>query len=280
MDEQPQTWHYGVMARWWAENTAEPEGLAYYGAAIERFGQPALDLGCGTGRILLPLLAAGYDVEGIDISADMLEVAGRAGAAQGLTPPLHAQAFHELDLPRRFATIYSVDSVGIGASRPQDLEAFRRVFRHLEPGGGFVFSYDVPWASLDETDWAVWLPRRRTGYPRDWPASPERRTTSDGDELELLMRSVHFDPLLQRRSIEVKARRLRDGTVMEEDQRTIRLSLYFPQELLLMLEVAGFSDVTMEGGYTGALATSDDETLVFVARRDREGAEDEGHHSS
>jgi len=72
VDEQPQTWHYGVMARCWAENTAEPEGLAYYGAAIERFGQPALDLGRGTGRILLPLLAAGYDVEGIDISADML----------------------------------------------------------------------------------------------------------------------------------------------------------------------------------------------------------------
>ncbi len=73
MDETPQTWHFGLMARWWAEfNRAEPAELAYYQAAIERSGQPALDLGCGAGRLLLPLLAAGLDVDGVDLSPDML----------------------------------------------------------------------------------------------------------------------------------------------------------------------------------------------------------------
>ncbi len=54
---------------------------------------------------------------------------------------------------------------------------------------------------------------------------------------------------------------------MQEDRHSIRLNLYFAQELLLMLEVAGFSDVAMEGRYNGAPATPDDATVVFVARR-------------
>jgi SAM-dependent methyltransferase len=56
------TWHHGLIARYWAEfNEPEPAELAWYRAAIERFGQAALDLACGTGRLLLPLVAAGLD---------------------------------------------------------------------------------------------------------------------------------------------------------------------------------------------------------------------------
>ncbi len=266
--DEPETWHHGLMALWWAQSEAEPDEFAYYRGAIERFGQPALDLGAGTGRILLPLLATGLDVEGVDVSSDMLDQARQAGISQGLSPVLHAQAFHALDLPRRFRTIYSVDSFGIGASRAQDLEALRRTFRHLEPGGALVFSHDQPWAGVDELDWARWLPGRRTDLPRDWPAEPEKRMTAGGDALELLVRSVWFDPLQQCRTIEMKARLLREGSVIREDRRSIRLNHYFAQELLQMLEAAGFSDVAVEGRYNGAPATPDDETLVFVARHE------------
>jgi len=51
------TWHHGLIARWWAEFTApQPHEVDYYAAAIRRYGEPALDLGCGNGRILMPLL--------------------------------------------------------------------------------------------------------------------------------------------------------------------------------------------------------------------------------
>ena len=73
MQDGPQTWHYGLIARWWAEfNVAAPEELAFYRSIIEHHGQPALDLACGTGRLLLPLLRAGLDVDGCDLSPDML----------------------------------------------------------------------------------------------------------------------------------------------------------------------------------------------------------------
>ena len=49
------TWHYGLVARWWAEvNRPDEAELAYLRTAIHRFGEPALDLGCGAGRLLLP----------------------------------------------------------------------------------------------------------------------------------------------------------------------------------------------------------------------------------
>ena len=69
---QPQTWHHGIVARWWAEfNIGGPE-IPYFQKFIEANGQPALDLACGTGRLLVPYLRAGLDVDGCDISSDML----------------------------------------------------------------------------------------------------------------------------------------------------------------------------------------------------------------
>lgn len=58
-----------------------------------------------------------------------------------------------------------------------------------------------------------------------------------------------------------------DGTVMVEEERSICLNLYFAQELLLMLDLVGFRDVTVDGRYTGLAATADEGTVVFVARK-------------
>lgn len=69
----PQIWHHGLVAREWAEFATDggPEG-AFFQRLIERSGEPALDLGCGTGRLLLPMRRAGLDVDGCDYSEDML----------------------------------------------------------------------------------------------------------------------------------------------------------------------------------------------------------------
>ena len=107
MNEQPQTWHYGLVARWWAEfNASDPAELAFYRGIIERNGQPALDLGCGAGRLLLPLLSTGLDVDGCDISPDMLAFCREGAAKQGVTAILYQQAMHDLELPRRYQTIF------------------------------------------------------------------------------------------------------------------------------------------------------------------------------
>ena len=53
---EPSTWHHGLVAEWWAAfNTDGPE-IGYFGGFVAE-GQPALDAGCGTGRLLVPWLA-------------------------------------------------------------------------------------------------------------------------------------------------------------------------------------------------------------------------------
>ena len=77
----PQTWHYGLIAEWWAEFNKDGPEIDYFGRFVAA-GQPALDAGCGTGRLLLPWLRAGLDVDGCDVSADMVELCRDARPAR------------------------------------------------------------------------------------------------------------------------------------------------------------------------------------------------------
>ena len=149
MSTQPQTWHYGLVARWWAEFSEPGPEIEYFQRHVEA-GQPALDLACGTGRLLIPYLKAGLDVDGCDISPDMIACCREAAEREGLTPNLYAQAMHELDLPRRYRTIFVCGGWGLGSSREQDAEALRRIFAHLEPGGLLVLDNEVPYVQLGD----------------------------------------------------------------------------------------------------------------------------------
>ena len=110
MNDEVQTWHHGLMARHWAENNTTGPEIAYYQRQIERYDQPALDTGCGTGRLLLPYRRAGLD--GVDVSGDMLAYCRQMAENEGLTPRLYEQALHTLDLPRRYRTIIACGIFG------------------------------------------------------------------------------------------------------------------------------------------------------------------------
>jgi SAM-dependent methyltransferase len=263
------TWHHGLIARWWAEfNEAEPDELAYFRTAISTFGEPALDLGCGNGRILLPLLADGVDIDGSDISADMVALAAAQVMKAQLSSRLTVGPMHELDLGRSYRTIFMCGSFGIGGRRDQDREALRRAYNHLEPAGALLIAnHELPYAN--EKRWARWLPGHRDSSPGAWPTDGERRRFNDGDEVEWLGRPSALDPLEQRVTMDVRVRLWRSGEMVREETYRLEESLYFVQEILLMLDEAGFRDVKVEGGYSGRPATADDGVVVFVARKAR-----------
>jgi len=98
----------GMMAAAWdllRGDTSDWEDRPFFLAAIREFGEPALDVGCGTGRLLLDYLLQGVDVDGVDNSPEMLVLCREKAAALGLNPRLALQEMQDLDLPRRFRTI-------------------------------------------------------------------------------------------------------------------------------------------------------------------------------
>jgi SAM-dependent methyltransferase len=265
VNDDPQTWHYGVVARWWAEFNASGPEIAYFQTFIEQDGEPALDVACGTGRLLVPYLQAGLDVDGCDISPDMLALCRERAEREGLSPTLYAQPMHQLDLPRRYRTIIVCGGFGLGGNRDHDMEALRRLREHLEPGGVLLLDNEVPYA--DTKSWSRWLKDERAALPESWRPPGERRRASDGTEYELRSRIVQFDPLSQRVTMEMRGSMWRDGQLVAEDEHTLKMTLYFTNEVRLMLESAGFSNVVIRGDYTDAEPTGDTEFVVFVARK-------------
>jgi SAM-dependent methyltransferase len=269
-EEQPQTWHHGIVARWWAEfNVTGPE-ISYFQKFIEDDGEPALDLACGTGRLLIPYLRAGLDVDGCDISADMLALCRERAEAEGLSPNLYAQAMHDLELPRLYKTIVVCGGFGLGANRDQSVESLRRIYEHLEPGGLLLLDNEAPYA--DTGMWPYWLKEERRALPKPWrePGDGDRRQGSDGAEYELRSRVVELDPLAQCVTLEMRADMWRDGEHVAAEEHVLRMSLYFTNELVSMLEHAGFTDVALLGDYTDEEPGADTDFVVFIASKPAE----------
>ena len=261
---KPQTWHHGLVARWWSLfNVSGPE-IDYFRQFVEA-GQPALDLACGSGRLLVPYVAAGLDVDGCDVSPDMVALCAEAARTVGVSPNLYCQPMHELDLPRRYRTIYVCGGLGLGSTRAQDQQALRRLYGHLEPGGLLVLDNEVPYA--DEVHWGCWPAGRRGGLPEDAPPPGERRLGSDGFEYALQSRMLSLDPLQQQEAWEMRAFQWRDASLVAQERHQLTINLYFSGELVMMLERAGFADVEVRGEYNDLPPTADDTFLVYVARR-------------
>lgn len=266
MGSGPKTWHHGLIAEWWAEfnDDFRPHELPYFRRFVEA-GQPALDAGCGAGRLLIPFLRDGLDVDGCDVSADMIAACREKAEREGLAPTLYVQSLHELDLPRRYRTVYACGVWGLGSDRERDREALARLRDHLEPGGTLIVDTELPYA--DPRQWRYWLKEERATLPEARQPAGERRLAPNGSEYALSARTLELDPLRQHVVLEMHAERWRDGVVEAEEDQRLDIQLSFLNELLLLFELAGFADVTVHGEHEERPAAPDDGFVVLVARK-------------
>jgi SAM-dependent methyltransferase len=260
----PQTWHYGLIADWWAAFNTEGPEIDYFGRFVAS-RQPALDAGCGVGRLLLPWLRAGYDVDGSDVSADMIARCRERAHAENFDPRLLVQPLHELDPPRRYRSIVACGVIGLGSTRAQDEDALGRLYGALEPGGTLLLDNEVPYSNASR--WSQWTSEGRRALPEPWPPPGERERAPDGSEYELRARVLEVDPLDQSFVLEICADKWIDGEHVASEEHALTIRSYFRDELVLMLRNARFTEVDVRGGYAGEEPTADHDFLVYIARR-------------
>jgi SAM-dependent methyltransferase len=121
------------------------DDVGFYATRCAEAGGPVLELGCGNGRILLPLLDRGFDVTGVDASAGMLDGLRRKAADRGLVPRIARMDARALAFAGAFGIVlcpYSLVTYQVTADDVDRL--FDGVQRALRAGGRFVVDAFVP----------------------------------------------------------------------------------------------------------------------------------------
>jgi hypothetical protein len=111
----------------------------FYEANLLGVAGPVLECACGTGLILLPLLAGGHDMHGFDISRGMLATLAAKAVAQGvddIAQRVSVQDLTSFRYDRRFAAILiPTNSFAMLPTQEAQIGALRAIAAHLALGG-------------------------------------------------------------------------------------------------------------------------------------------------
>jgi SAM-dependent methyltransferase len=226
--------------------------FGFYRRWLEDHPGPALEAGCGTGRILLKLLAAGFDVEGMDASHDMLQLCRDKASARDLAPVLYRQLMQRMDIARSYVTIFvPFASFALMTDLNDARQALERFFHHLTPGGDLLFSTYLPRDTASERP--EWIQCGSLFHPTRGLVRVSMASAVDRDA-QVATDYHRFEVM--------------DGdAVVETVVHSIRLRWYQRNEMTGMLEAAGFRDIRVWGDHSDREATPDDRVLVFGGAR-------------
>lgn len=222
-------------------------------------GGPILELGCGTGRLLLPLARAGHSVVGLDSSPAMLERA-RGRMAQEAEAVQERVTLVEGDmttfkLDGRFPLAVIPYNTLMHLSPPQASAAFRQIAAHLEKDGRLFLDVANPLAVAQT--------------PNDRQLTLEQCTTMpETGQLLVVTASTRVDPGDQTLHITWLYDTLpAGGGPVHRTVVPIQYHYFFPHELELMLSGAGLALQGMYGNYEGRPFTEESERLLVVAAK-------------
>ena len=216
------------------------------------FQGPILEPACGSGRTLVPLLEAGCEVAGFDTSEEMLDQCRARCAEAGFAPDLSIQRFEDFAYDRRFAAVLvPVGSFTLIDRFETGMAVLRRFHDCLAPGGIVV---------LDIQPLSFLVARGEDR--RQWAAE-------NGDLLTLEGVRTRTDWTQQRAENRLRYERWRGNRLIESQLEPMAQRYWGLEEFTLALGAAGFSEVSVCGGYQrGRAVRPGDTVMTFEARRD------------
>jgi SAM-dependent methyltransferase len=246
-----------LMAQAWdvlRGDTSKWEDRSFYLDVIRRWGEPVLDVGCGTGRLLLDYLGLGIDVDGVDNSPEMLALCRQKAAALGLEPVLHEQYVERLSLPRRYRTILvPSSSLQLVVELAAADEAVGRLHDHLLADGMVAASIMTLWQPGDP-------------LTSEWETSALR--AEDGATFRRVARSW-YEPELECEHTEDVYQMILDGQVVAEEthRRSPATRSYTQAQARALFERAGFESVELYHEFTFEPVRAEDTLFCVIARR-------------
>ncbi len=231
--------------------SGQGEDLPFWTALAGKYGDPILELACGTGRVTLHLVQQGFQVTGIDNAEAMLAEAREKAAAAGLPVSWVEADMAHFSLDRRFRLIILPFNALCHLLTLAEFEGCMESVRaHLAPGGRFAIDVFVPKMEL-----LVNRPGERSSF--------SEYQDPDGDGLITVTEAYTYEPDTQIKRITTYHRLPNQ----EEVEGQLNMRMYFPQELDALLRYNGFEIEAKYGRYDLAPFGPNSEKQLIVCAK-------------
>jgi len=250
---------YSLLARYYdLENAGFTEDLPFWLELAQEFGGPILELGCGTGRVLLNLARRGYAVTGIDNSPEMLDrleaKLKQASTGHLATPPVILRAGMN-DFNVTGASPFSLAIIPFNTfmhllTSAEQIATLGCVRRHLKSGG--VLALD--------------LPNPGEAYAAQEQGLTLERSFADGNCMVQQFSSVALDRAAQLAHITWMYDSVAPEGLVKRTVIPLTLRYSFPAEISLLLEKCGFSLLHLYGDYDRSLFADGSPRMLVVAK--------------
>jgi ubiquinone/menaquinone biosynthesis C-methylase UbiE len=209
-----------------------------------------LEPAVGTGRVMIPLMEAGLQMEGLDNSHEMVAICRARCAERGLQPVLYEGDMGSLSLPERYeAIIIPAGSFLLIERREESLGSLKRFREHLVPGGRLILDLEL------QTDFSVGT------------VSTGTVETPRGETITVESKVVEVNFLEQYSVSHMRYEKWRDGELLQTEMQRFPLRWYGLEEFELILKSLGFSEVVVSADYEyGKRPTRADQTFAYEAR--------------
>lgn len=219
--------------------------IEFYRNRLENCKGPILEPATGTGRMLIPLLEKGFNVDGFDSSKEMLNICENNCRKRGLNPRLFEEKMESFSLAVKYdAIIVPTGTLLLIHKRADSIKVLSNFYEHLSNGGRLIVDLFL------QTDISIGIVSTRT-----W-------NCTNGDIITLENKIVEIDSINQYTISHGRYEKWREGVLLETELEYFPLRWYGVEEFKLILESIGFKDIVISSDYKWGQYPADAEKMI------------------
>lgn len=238
------------------DELSEFDDLHFYEWFASASPGPILDVGCGTGRVLLPLVEKGFEVCGLDNSQAMLDICRERLREIGGDAKLVVGDMRSFDIGElRFGMVVIPGfSIQMLESDEDVIACFRNCREHLREGGQLLVTTHMPWEMIWDGREVIPMEERCA------------KTLPNNEGSLVAWQGWKIDSISQRLLLKNRYERLAaNGDVLEVEEKEMWIRWHLPHDMMRLLGEAGFSDVSVYGDFGFEPPEADSDSIIYLA---------------